>query len=57
MLDAFPARGRVGPATIAVGAGVDLDTVLRCLGLLAGQGFIERCEGGWRLRRPGPAGR
>ncbi len=52
VLDAFPARGRVGPATIAVGAGVDLDTVLRCLGLLAGQGFIERCEGGWRLHKP-----
>ncbi len=52
VLDAFPARGRVGPATVAVGAGVDLDTVLRCLGLLAGQGFIERCEGGWRLIKP-----
>jgi DNA processing protein len=52
VLDAFPARGRVGPATIAVGAGVDLDTVLRCLGLLAAQGFIERCEGGWRLHKP-----
>jgi hypothetical protein len=25
--------------------------VLRCLGRLAGYGFIERCEGGWRLRR------
>jgi hypothetical protein len=30
---------------------VDLDTVLRCLGLLAGCGFIERCDCGWRLRR------
>jgi hypothetical protein len=30
---------------------VDLDTVLRCLGLLAALGFIERCERGWRLRR------
>jgi DNA processing protein len=37
---------------IAVEAGVDLDTVLRCLGLLAGCGFIERCDRGWRLRRP-----
>ena len=52
VLDAFPARGRVGTAMIAVEAGVDLDTVLRCLGLLAGCGFIERCEGGWRLRKP-----
>jgi hypothetical protein len=31
---------------------VDLDTVLRCLGRLAGYGFIERCDRGWRLRRP-----
>lgn len=52
VLDALPARGAAGTSTIAVGAGVELDTVLRCLGLLAGCGFIERCEGGWRLRRP-----
>jgi DNA processing protein len=51
VLDALPARGGAGPATIAVEAGVDLDTVLRCLGSLAGCGFIERCDGGWRLRR------
>jgi DNA processing protein len=51
VLDALPARRGAGPATIAVEAGVDLDTVLRCLGLLAGYGFIERCDGGWRLRR------
>jgi DNA processing protein len=53
VLDAFPARGRVGTSTIAVEAGVDLDTALRCLGLLAGGGFIERCDRGWRLRKPG----
>jgi DNA processing protein len=53
VLDALPARRAAGPATIAVEAGVDLDTVLRCLGLLAGCGFIERCDGGWRLRRRG----
>jgi DNA processing protein len=52
VLDALPARGAAGTATIAIGAGVDLDTVLRSLGLLAGCGFVERCEGGWRLRRP-----
>ena len=40
-----------GTATIATEAGVDLDTVLRCLGRLAGYGFIERCDRGWRLRR------
>jgi DNA processing protein len=51
VLDALPARGGAGPSTIAVEAGVDLDTVLRCLGLLAGYGFIERCDRGWRLCR------
>jgi DNA processing protein len=51
VLDALPARGAAGPSTIAVEAGVDLDTVLRCLGLLAGCGFIERFDRGWRLRK------
>jgi DNA processing protein len=51
VLDALPARGSAGTSTIAVDAGVDLDTVLRCLGRLAGYGFIERCDRGWRLRR------
>jgi len=51
VLDALPARGAAGPSTIAVEAGVDLDTVLRCLGLLAGCGFVERCDRGWQLRR------
>ena len=46
-----PGRGGAGTSTIAVEAGVDLDTVLRCLGRLAGYGFIERCDRGWRLRR------
>jgi DNA processing protein len=53
VLDAFPARGGAGTSTIAVDAGVDIDTVLRCLGVLAGYGFIERGDDGWRLRRPG----
>ena len=52
VLDALPARGAAGTSTIAAEAGVDLDTVLRCLGLLAGTGFIERCDRGWRLRKP-----
>ncbi len=52
VLDALPARGGAGTSTIAIDAGVELDTVLRCLGLLAGYGFIERCDGGWRLRKP-----
>jgi DNA processing protein len=51
VLDALPARGGAGTSTIAVEAGVDLDTVLRCLGQLAGLGFIERCDRGWRLRK------
>jgi DNA processing protein len=52
VLEAVPARGGWGPARIAVSAGVDFDTVLRCLGELAAGGFIERCERGWRVRRP-----
>jgi DNA processing protein len=51
VLDALPARGGAGTSTIAVEAGVDLDTVLRCVGQLAGLGFIERCDRGWRLRK------
>jgi len=42
VLDVFPARGGAGTSTLAVEAGVDLDTALRCLGTLAGYGFIER---------------
>jgi DNA processing protein len=51
VLDALPARGGAGTSTIAVDAGIEIDTVLRCLGVLAGYGFIERGDGGWRLRR------
>jgi DNA processing protein len=40
-----------GPATIATLAGVDLDTAMRCLGLLSAAGLAERCEQGWRVRR------
>ena len=39
-----------GPATIATLAGVDLDTAMRCLGLLAAAGYVERCDNGWRAR-------
>jgi DNA processing protein len=52
VLDAVPARGGAGPAAIAVSAGVDMDTAIRCLGALAAGGFVDRCEGGWRIRRP-----
>ena len=50
VLEAVPARVGRGPARIAVSAGVDFDTVLRCLGELAAGGFVERCERGWRAR-------
>ncbi len=50
VLDAVPARAGRGPARIAVTAGVDFDTVMRCLGELAAGGFVERCERGWRIR-------
>jgi DNA processing protein len=52
VLEAVPARGGWGPARIAIAAGVDFDTVMRCLGGLAAAGFVERCDRGWRLRRP-----
>jgi DNA processing protein len=51
VLEAVPARGGHGPAQIAVQAGVDLDTALRCLGLLAAAGYVQRTEHGWRVRR------
>ena len=53
VLEAVPARTGWGPARIAVSAGVDFDTVMRCLGQLAAGGYVERCERGWRLRSPG----
>lgn len=48
VLEEVPARGGRGPASIAARAGVDLDTALRSLGLLAADGFVERGEQGWR---------
>ena len=51
VLEAVPARAGTGPARIAIAAGVDFDTVMRCLGGLAAAGFVERCDHGWRLRR------
>ncbi len=44
VLEAVPARTGWGPARIAVSAGVDFDTVMRCLGQLAAGGFVERCD-------------
>jgi DNA processing protein len=51
VLEEVPTRGGRGPASIAVRAGVDLDTALRCLGMLAAAGFVERSELGWRTKR------
>jgi len=50
VLRAVALRTGRGPATIATIAGVDLDTALRCLGLLAATGYVERCDQGWRVR-------
>ena len=41
---------------IAVGANLDVDTVVSALGLLAAGGFVERCSRGWRLRQLRPGG-
>ena len=51
VLEEVPVRGGRGPASIAVRAGVDLDTALGCLGALAADGFVERCGLGWRAKR------
>jgi DNA processing protein len=51
VLEAVPMRAGRGPATIATVSGVDLDTALRCLGLLAAAGYVERSEHGWRARK------
>ncbi len=51
VLRAVPRRSGRGPATIAMLSGVDLDTALRCLGLLAASGHVERYDRGWRARR------
>jgi DNA processing protein len=51
VLEAVPVHAGQGPARIAVGAGVDFDTAMTCLGALAAAGFVERCARGWRLRR------
>ena len=56
VLEAVPARVGRGPARIAVAAGVDFDTAMRCLGALAAAGFVERCDKGWRIRRAPAAG-
>lgn len=51
VLEAVSMRRGRGPATIAAISGVDLDTAMRCLGLLAAAGYVERCDHGWRARK------
>ncbi|MFI0422046.1 DNA-processing protein DprA [Spongiactinospora sp. 9N601] len=51
VLDAIPSRGPgAGPATIAVTAGIDLQTALSRLGALAAAGYVQHGRQGWRLR-------
>jgi DNA processing protein len=51
VLEALRPRAGRGPATIAAAAGTDIDTTLRCLGLLAASGYAERSEQGWRISK------
>jgi len=51
VLRTLTGRAGRGPATIATLSGVDLDTAMRCLGLLSAAGYAERCDKGWRARR------
>jgi len=53
VLEQVPLRGGRGPASIAARAGVDVDTAVRELGWLAAAGFVQRCDQGWRVMRPG----
>jgi DNA processing protein len=51
VLEQVPVRGGRGPASIAVGACVDLDTALRCLGALQTEGLVARGSTGWTVAR------
>jgi DNA processing protein len=51
VLEQVPVRGGRGPASIAVRAGVDLDTAMACLGMLAAEGFVEWTDKGWRASK------
>ena len=56
VLEGLPLRRPVGPASVARVAGVDIPSVLRCLGLLSARGLAEMVDGGWRkasVRRGG----
>jgi DNA processing protein len=52
VLDALPRRGGLGTVRVAQRAGLAPTTTATVLGQLATGGFVERCDDGWRLRRP-----
>ena len=52
VLDALPRRGGMGTVRVAQRAGLAPATTATRLGQLATGGFVERCDDGWRLRRP-----
>jgi DNA processing protein len=52
VLDAMPRRGGMGTVRVAQRAGLAPATTATLLGQLATGGFVERCDDGWRLRRP-----
>ncbi len=49
VLDAVPLRRGAPAGSIAQSAGVDPDSVVRCLGALDAAGWVIRTEHGWRL--------
>ena len=52
VLDAMPRRGGMGTVRVAQRAGLAPAATATLLGQLATGGFVERCDDGWRLRRP-----
>jgi DNA-binding IclR family transcriptional regulator len=48
----MPRRGGMGTVRVAQRAGLAPATTATRLGQLATGGFVERCDDGWRLRRP-----
>lgn len=48
VLAGVPRGSGAGAATIALAAETGIDSALRCLGLLAAAGFVERGPAGWR---------
>ncbi|WP_061296971.1 DNA-processing protein DprA [Herbidospora cretacea] len=53
VLDALPNRGAMGPAELALKAGLPLPVALSCLGNLEAGGYLMREGSGWRLSAKG----